>query len=123
MCGTTIIGDFRNYVPSSDCRRKERKRAAMSDHSHFEELAALEASGFLSSDEQIELRNHVGGCADCLEAQEEFRLIRFGLPLTIGPVRQFIDKVRVRPDSGMRSRFLQRARLEGLVFSPDVEGP
>jgi hypothetical protein len=95
----------------------------MSDHSHFEELAALEASGFLSSDEQIDLHNHIGGCADCLEAQEEFRLIRFGLPLTIGPVRQFIDTVRVRPDSGMRSRFLQRARLEGLVFSPDVEGP
>lgn len=95
----------------------------MSDHSHFEELAALEASGFLSSDEQIELRNHVGDCADCLEAQEEFRLIRFGLPLTIGPVRQFIDKGRVRPDSGMRSRFLQRARLEGIVFSPEIEGP
>jgi len=95
----------------------------MSDHSHFEELAALEAGGFLSDEERIELRGHTTVCVECREAKEEFiRLVRFGLPLTISPVREFVDKVKIQPDSGMRSRFLRRARLEGIAFSPEVEG-
>jgi hypothetical protein len=95
----------------------------MSEHSHFEELAALEAGGFLSNEEHIELREHAEVCIECQEAENDFRLVRFGLPLTISPVRQFVDKVKARPDKGMRLRFLQRARVEGIVFSPEVEGP
>ena len=94
----------------------------MSDHSHFEELAALKAGGFLSSEELSELREHTKVCVECRKAEEEFSsLVGFGLPLTVSPVREFVDKAKTRPDSGIRARFLQRARLEGVVFSPSVE--
>jgi hypothetical protein len=43
--------------------------------------------------------------------------------LTLGPVREFVDKIKARPDKGVRLRFLQRARAEGIVFSPEVEEP
>src|SRR5271169_3832113 len=94
----------------------------MSDHSHFEELAALKAGGFLSNEELTELREHTKSCVECRQAEEEFsRLVDSGLPLTMSPVREFIDRAKTRPDSGIHSRFLQRARLEGVVFSPAVE--
>jgi hypothetical protein len=95
----------------------------MSEHSHFEELAALEAGGFLSNEEHVELREHTEVCTECLEAENDFRLVRFGLPLTLSPVREFVDKIKARPDKGLRLKFLQRARVEGIVFSPEVEGP
>jgi hypothetical protein len=96
----------------------------MSDHSHFEELAALEAGGFLSDEELTELREHTATCVECRQAQEEFNsLVQFGLPLTVSPVREFMDKAKTRPDNNMRPRFLRRARLEGLAFSPDVDEP
>jgi hypothetical protein len=95
----------------------------MSDHSHFEELAALKAGGFLSNEELVELREHTKDCVDCQNAEEEFtRLIRSGMPLTVSQVREFLEKAKTRPDNGMRGRFLQRARLEGIRFSPGVEG-
>jgi hypothetical protein len=95
----------------------------MSDHSHLEELAALEASGLLSSEEQIALREHTKDCAECRKTAEELRtIVRFGLPQTVSPVREFVEKVKTRPDPGIGSRFLQRARREGIRFSPDVEG-
>jgi hypothetical protein len=95
----------------------------MTDHSHFEELAALAAGGFLSSEELSELREHAKNCTDCQQTQEEFTgLVRSGLPLTVTPVREFMDIAKTRPDSGLRGRFLQRARLEGVAFSPSVGG-
>jgi hypothetical protein len=96
----------------------------MSDHSHFEELAALEAGGFLSGKELIELHEHTAACDECREAAEDFnRLVHFELPLIVSPVREFLDKAKTRPDSSMRPRFLRRARLEGIALSPDVDGP
>ncbi len=96
----------------------------MSDHSHFEELAALEASGLLSYEELIALREHTKDCADCRKTAAEFRtIVRFGLPQTLSPVRELMDTVRTRPVPGIRSRFLQRARGQGIRFSPDVAGP
>jgi hypothetical protein len=95
----------------------------MSDHSHYEELAALDAGGFLSDVEHIELHEHTRTCPDCLRAKEGFSdLVHSGLPLTISPVREFADKMKAPLDNGMRSRFLHRARLEGIKFSPGVEG-
>jgi hypothetical protein len=95
----------------------------MSDHSHFEELAALEAGGFLSDEELKELREHTKACLECQKAGEEFsELVRSGLPLTVSLVQEAGDKWKTRPDGGMRSRFLRRARLEGIEFSPGVEG-
>lgn len=95
----------------------------MIDHSHFEELAALAAGGFLSGEELSELREHAKDCVECQRAEEEFGgLVRSGLPLTVSPVREFMDIARTRLDSGLRGRFLQRARLEGVSFSPSVDG-
>lgn len=94
----------------------------MSDHSHYEELAALLAGGFLLEEELVELREHAKDCVECKRAQEEFGgLVRSGLPLTLSPIREFVDKVKARSDNGLRARFLQRARREGIVFSPGVE--
>jgi hypothetical protein len=94
----------------------------MIDHSNFEELAALEAGGFLSDEEVMELREHAKNCLDCRKAEEEFTsLVRSGMPLTVSSVREFGDRVKSRPDNGIRARFLQRARSEGIVFSPGVE--
>jgi hypothetical protein len=95
----------------------------MIDHSHFEELAALAAGGFLSGEELSELREHAKDCVECQRAEEEFGgLVRSGLPLTVSPVREFMDIARTRPDGGLRGRFLQRARLAGVSFSPSVDG-
>jgi hypothetical protein len=96
----------------------------MSDHSHYEELAALLAGGFLSDEERAELGEHTKVCVECLKAGEEFsELERSGLPLTVGPVREFVDIAKTRPDKHIRARFLQRARREGILFSPGVEEP
>jgi hypothetical protein len=95
----------------------------MSDHSHFEALAALEAGGFLSDQELMELREHIKDCVECQKSQEEFRgLVRSGMPLTVSPLLEFVEIARTRPDNGLRGRFLQRARLEGIGFSPGVDG-
>ena len=96
MYGITTIGDFRNCVPSWDARgRRVRQWAAMNDHSHFEELAALEAGGFQSGDELMELREHAKDCVECRNAQEEFSgLVCSGLPQTVSPIREFMDKVK-----------------------------
>jgi hypothetical protein len=95
----------------------------MSDHSHFEELAALKAGGFLSDVELVELREHARDCVECRNAEAEFSgLVCSGLPQTASPFREFMDIARTRPDNGLRGRFLQRARLEGVAFSPGVDG-
>jgi hypothetical protein len=95
----------------------------MGDHSHYEELAALEAGGFLSDAEQIELQEHLKTCRDCSKAGEEFsELVHSGLPLTVSLLREYADKLKARTDNDTRSRFLHRARLEGIAFSADVEG-
>lgn len=96
----------------------------MSDHSYYEELAALAAGGFLSDQEAMELQRHTAACVECLTAEEEFaELVRFGLPLTVSPVREFLDKLQTQPDEGARTRFLQRARLEGFGLSTDTAKP
>ncbi len=93
----------------------------MSDHSHFEELAALEAGGFLSGEELMELREHAKDCVACRKAEEEFsELVRSGLPLTVSPVREFLGELKTQPDDNIRGRFLHRARIEGIAFSPDA---
>jgi len=95
----------------------------MTDHSHFEELAALKAGGFLSAEELLELREHAKDCLECQRAEEEFGgVVCSGLPQMVSPVREFMDTAKTRPDNGIWERFLQRARLEGITFSPAVDG-
>jgi hypothetical protein len=94
----------------------------MDDHSHFVELAALAAGGHLSDEEAKELDGHLQTCADCKDATAEFReLVRFRLPLSQSRLRQYIERIMTRPDAGARERFIRRASLEGIRFSPDVK--
>ncbi len=94
------------------------------EHSRFEELAALCAGGYLSAEELQEFREHALTCAECRQSEEDFAdIVECGLPLTQGPVREFYDKVKFKPSEGARERFLQRARSEGIRFSPQIERP
>lgn len=96
----------------------------MTDHEHYEELAALSAGGLLSDREQTELQEHTKVCSDCLRAEREFsELACSGLPLTEGAIHEFLQKTRTKSDDGMRERFLLRSRREGVVFSPQVQEP
>ena len=93
----------------------------MTDHSHFEELAALAPGGHLSDEELIELQRHAETCAECKNAMAEFReVVRFGLPLTESPFHRSVNMITSRPDPGAKERFLRRASHEGIVFSPEL---
>jgi hypothetical protein len=93
----------------------------MSDHERYEELAALSISGFLSDQETSELDEHIKLCPECRKIKADFgELVGSGLPLTMGPVQEFLQRIRTRPDDGVRARFLQRATSEGIVFSAEV---
>src|SRR5580704_1004089 len=96
----------------------------MSDHSHYEELAALAAGGHLSDDELTDLERHAETCPQCKNAGAEFRdVIHFGLPLVQSPFRRGINMITSRPDPGARERFIRRASFEGITFSPEVRRP
>jgi hypothetical protein len=95
----------------------------MTDHSHYEELAALAAGGHLSDEERMELQRHAETCAECENAVTEFRqVVSFGLPLTESPFRRSLNRITSRPDPGAKERFLRRASREGIVFSPELRG-
>jgi hypothetical protein len=96
----------------------------MSDHSHYEELAALAAGGHLSDQELTDLQHHSATCAECKNAVAEFReVVHFGLPLAQSPFRRSLNMITSRPDQGARERFIRRASLEGIAFSPEVRAP
>jgi hypothetical protein len=96
----------------------------MSDHSHYEELAALAAGGHLSDQELTDLQRHSETCAECKNAVAEFReVVHFGLPLAQSPLRRSLNMITSRPDPGARERFIRRATLEGIAFSPEVRRP
>lgn len=94
----------------------------MSDHSHYEKLAALAAGGHLSDEEVSDLQRHGETCAQCKDAATEFRkLAHFGLPLAQSRLRRMINMFTNRPDPGATERFIRRASLEGIAFSQDVK--
>ncbi|HXZ32911.1 MAG TPA: hypothetical protein VEH30_11570 [Terriglobales bacterium] len=94
----------------------------MSDHSKYEELAALYAGGHLTHQEQEELNEHLRLCPDCRNAEREFEdLVRSGLPLARSTFLEFVDSLKDRPDAGALERFVARARGEGIRFSGNVE--
>jgi hypothetical protein len=96
----------------------------MSDHSHYEELAALAVGGHLSDQELTDFQQHVKTCGECKNAVAEFNeVVRFGLPLAESPLRRSINMIASRPDPGARERFIRRASLEGIAFSPEVRRP
>ena len=94
----------------------------MSDHSYYEELAALRAGGHLIDEELSDLQRHEETCAQCKNAAAEFRKVcLFGLPLAQSRFRRMINMLTNRPDPGVTERFIRRASLEGIAFSQDVK--
>ncbi len=94
----------------------------MNDHSYYEELAALSAAGELSERERSELREHLAKCVDCQQTERTFRdIVCSGLPLVRTDFSFFLDKLKFRSQPGVRTRFLARARHEGIRFSSGVE--
>jgi hypothetical protein len=92
----------------------------MPDHSYFEELAALSAGGHLAAEELLEFQEHASTCAECQRAEADFiEVVRSGLPLTQSPVREFYDRLKYRPEDGMRERFLRQARANGIAVAPE----
>jgi hypothetical protein len=93
----------------------------MIDHSHYEELAALAAGGHLSDQDLMDVQRHAETCAECKNALAEFHeVVSFGLPLAQSALRRSINMITSRPDPGARERFIRRASLEGITFSPEV---
>ena len=93
----------------------------MSDHSHYEELAALAAGGYLDDEELSEFQRHSESCARCKNAVAQFgELVHLGLPLVQGRLRRGISVITSRPNPGATERFIRRASAEGIEFSPDV---
>ena len=93
----------------------------MIDHAHYEELAALAAGGHLSDQDLIDLQRNAETCTDCKKTLADFNeVVRFGIPLAQSRLRRSINMIASRPDPGARERFIRRASLEGITFSPEV---
>jgi hypothetical protein len=93
----------------------------MSDHSQYEELAALAAGGYLDDEELRDFQRHAESCAQCKNAVAQFgELVHLGLPLVQGRFRRGISVITNRPNPGATERFIKRASAEGIEFSPEV---
>jgi hypothetical protein len=93
----------------------------MSDHEHFDELAALSAGGLLSEQEAQEFHEHAKTCPACLKAQQEYgELVRSGLPMTASPIHEFLQCAKASSSSGTRERFWARARCEGVELPQET---
>src|SRR6202789_4406814 len=96
----------------------------MSDHTHYEELPALAAGGQLSGQELLDFQRHSANCSECRNSVAQFEeIVHFGLPLVQSPFRRSINMITSRPDPGARERFIRRASLEGVAFSPEIRRP
>jgi hypothetical protein len=96
----------------------------MSDHSQYEQLAALAAGGYLGDEDLRDFQTHAETCAQCRDAVAQFgELVHFGLPLVQSRLRRGISMITSRPNPGATQRFLKRASAEGIQFSPDVQKP
>lgn len=94
----------------------------MSDHSHFESLAALAAGGHLSPEECAELRRHLDTCVQCREHAKAYSdLVAEGLPLTRSALSADRALATATPAADGRARFLARARSEGIPLSAAVD--
>ena len=93
----------------------------MSDHPHYEELAALAAGWQLNDEELSELQKHSEVCTQCKSSFTEFReLVHFGLPLAERRPRLSLSTILGRPGPGATDRFVRRASAAGIAFSPAV---
>ena len=93
-------------------------------HERFEELSALSAIGQISAEEFRELQAHLKTCATCRLREADFtEILHEHLPL-LAPTDAAMPGSRnvAFHDASYKQRFIQRARKEGIVFSPEVTG-
>src|SRR5260370_35770888 len=100
-------------------RKSFVEESSMSKHEQFEELCALAATGQLSADEQKLLVEHLEDCEPCRAACNEFALILRELPTN---EKDCVDKALLRQieKNGLRERFLEQARGQGIRFSDEA---
>ena len=94
----------------------------MLNHEYFQELAALAAIGQLSGPEMTELEDHLEKCASCRTLHADYAGIVWAeLPVVRGR-RERVSRLQTLfgADRGFRQRFIERARSEGIRFSPEV---
>lgn len=92
----------------------------MPKHEHFEELCALAAVDQASFEEYRELQEHLQECASCMRTSHQFNLVLDQLPIP-KPSAQDADLQNLQTAS-YRKRFLERARAEGMPFTPEMFG-
>ena len=95
----------------------------MLNHKYFQELAALVAIRQLSETEAKVLEDHLEECASCRSVHNDFAgIVQAEVPV-FGERRDSASRFRalLREDRGYRRRFIERARAEGIRFSPDVD--
>jgi anti-sigma-K factor RskA/putative zinc finger protein len=93
------------------------------NHKYFQELAALAALGQLSGTEVKVLEEHIEQCASCRTDRTDFAgIVQDEVPLS-GDRHDSASRFRALfgADRGCRKRFIERARAEGIRFSPEVE--
>ncbi len=86
----------------------------------FNDVCASADSNRLSSDEYKRMIEHVELCPSCHAAHEEFSSFLEQLPAeergkVNGDLARHVEK------GGLQKRFIARARVEGIRFSPDLE--
>lgn len=86
----------------------------MQSHEHFEELCALAAVGELSAPEHAELDNHLSECSACRETLGEMAAVTDTWIPASAPVSDVIHSLPLHSTSGLRDKFLVRARDRGI---------
>lgn len=90
----------------------------MNHHSGFRKLTALASAEYLSDDECEALRQHLAVCVECRNSDRAFRDLVGCLWLQGNEFDHFVDTLNASPDNASRDRFHDRARREGIQFSP-----
>jgi Putative zinc-finger len=93
----------------------------MNNHRYYEELTALAAGGFLSDDECQALEEHLRICSTCRRSERAFSDVVRCLWPSRSSLQDFLNQMEVLPDAGMRERFLERAKREGMRFSTSIK--
>jgi hypothetical protein len=83
------------------------------NHSHFEVLCALAASGQLTSSELAELHEHAEVCPSCSDRLVEMTQVSAELFCV-----RILNQPRIRMPNGMVERFIARANSEGVPLNP-----
>jgi anti-sigma factor ChrR (cupin superfamily) len=81
----------------------------LNTHEQYEELCALAASGQASEAELEDLRSHLDGCPSCRSAAYDFTQIS-----ARGLAQVAARRLHCNIPSGMKQRFVARARSEGI---------